>query len=146
MSHSRLSYEDFAKLAPTVHASMLAIGQAETDAGLDKRLLELLKLRVSQINGCAFCLQYHWQIARELEMDEEKLDMLPVWREASVFSEKEKAALAWAETLTRISPELSTDDAYANVSRHFTAHDLLYLTVAISNINQWNRIAVAFRF
>jgi AhpD family alkylhydroperoxidase len=146
MSKPRLSYEDFTKRATAVHSSLLEIGKAETDSGIDKRLLELLKLRVSQINGCAFCLQYHWHIARELEMDEEKLDLLPVWREAGVFSEKEKAALAWAESLTRLSPERSTDEAYAKVSKHFTAHDLLYLTVAISNINQWNRIAVAFRF
>ncbi len=101
---------------------------------------------MSQINGCAFCLQLHLDIARKLGIAAEKLDLVAVWREAGVFSTREMAALAWAEALTALSPEASSGQAYEAVRREFSEAEALFLTVAIGTINQWNRIAIGLGF
>jgi AhpD family alkylhydroperoxidase len=143
---SPMTYETFAKTAAASHAALIALGKSVDESGLEKPLTELVKLRASQINGCAFCLQYHLDRARALGIAAEKLDLLAAWREAGVFSAREAAALAWTETLTRMTDEAGTDEAYDALRCQFTENEALFLTVAVSTINQWNRIGVALRF
>src|SRR3569833_1388408 len=100
MSHARSEYEDFKRVAPDAYDIVLALGQLAAKAGLDKELLELVKLRASQINGCAFCLQHHILLSERIGVPVDKLNLVAVWREAPVFSARERAALAWAEALT----------------------------------------------
>jgi AhpD family alkylhydroperoxidase len=144
--NSRVSYEAFAKLAAPARAALTALGKTVDDSGLDKGLGEIIKLRASQINGCAFCVQYHLNVARKLGVAAEKLDLVAVWREAGIFSPREMAALAWTEALTEMTPEVTSDSAYAALLEHFDASEAVFLTIAIGTINQWNRIAVALRF
>ena len=146
-SHAaRLTFQGFAKAAPGSYAALIALGKSVDESGLDKTLTELVKLRASQINGCAFCLQYHIDVARKLGVAPEKLDLIAAWREAGVFTPREMAALAWTETLTDMTPEATSNDAYAALLKHFTETEAIFLTVAIGTVNQWNRIAVALRF
>jgi AhpD family alkylhydroperoxidase len=144
MTEPRLSYEAFAKTA--AHAALIALGKSVDESGLDKALTELVKLRVSQINGCAFCVQFHLNIARKLGVAPEKLDLVAAWREAGVFSSRELAALEWAEILTGIAARTPSDADYAAVRAAFSESEVMFLTVTIGTINQWNRIAVALRF
>jgi AhpD family alkylhydroperoxidase len=144
--HIRMTYEDFAKTAAGSHAALLALGRSVDETGLEKELTELVKLRASQINGCAFCLQHHLNIARKLGIAGIKLDLVAAWREAGVFTPREMAALAWTEALTGMTEEVLSDAAYAALLRHFTPTEAVFLTIAIGTINQWNRIAVALRF
>ncbi|NNN04978.1 MAG: carboxymuconolactone decarboxylase family protein [Elusimicrobia bacterium] len=145
-SRGRIRYEEFAKNAPAAHSALLALGKAVDDSGLEKQLTELVKLRASQINGCAFCLQYHLDLARKAGVDERKLGLLSAWRDASLFTPRETAALSWAEALTRIRPESASDTEYATLREQFSENEAIFLTVAIGTINQWNRIAVSLRF
>ncbi|MDX2205526.1 MAG: carboxymuconolactone decarboxylase family protein [Hyphomicrobiaceae bacterium] len=142
----RVSYEDFGRRAANVRAAMAALGAAVDASGLDKGLTELVKLRASQINGCAFCIQYHLSVMRKLGVPAAKIDLLPAWREAGIYSPREKAALAWTETLTAMGPESAPDAIHAQVLEQFSPEEALFLTVAIGTINQWNRIAVGLRF
>jgi AhpD family alkylhydroperoxidase len=147
MSHQvRQTQTEFYKLATAAVTGITAIGQAVEAAGLEKDLLELLKLRASQINGCAFCVQYHINALRKLGVAQEKLDLVAVWREAGIFSARELAALEWTETLTHVSSREVTDEIYAAVSAQFPPAELAHLTVAVGQINLWNRIGVALRF
>jgi AhpD family alkylhydroperoxidase len=145
-SESRLTFEDFIKIAPGAQAALLALGKVVEDSGFDKSLTELVKLRASQINGCAFCVQYHLGVARKLGVAEEKLGLIAAWKESGIFSDKECAALSWAESLTEISRDGASDDDYAAVRKQFSESEVVFLTVAIGTINSWNRIAVAFGF
>ncbi|MFG1215164.1 carboxymuconolactone decarboxylase family protein [Xanthobacter flavus] len=140
----RLSYEAFAKTA--AYAALLALGKSVDESGLEKPLTEIAKLRASQINGCAFCIQYHLTVARRLAVPPEKLDLIAAWREAGVFTPRELAALAWTEALTVTSGGPPSDADYAGLLAVFSAEEAMHLTVAIGTINQWNRIAVALRF
>src|SRR5215468_6680244 len=146
MSHVRIAYETFEKTAPAAKAALLALGKAADESGLDKALIELVKLRVSQINNCAFCLQIHLNVSRRLGMPQEKLDLVATWHEAGIFSERECAALAWAEVLTRLDGRSVSDDAYETARHHFNEAELIALSVAVANINAWNRLGAAFRF
>ena len=146
MSGPRLTYAAFEKAAPAAKAALLAMGKAVEDSGLDKSLVELVKLRVSQINNCAFCLQIHLNTARRLGMPAEKLDLVATWREAGVFSEKECAALSWAEALADLAGRSVTDEDYAAVAKHFSEEEVVFLSVSIANINAWNRLGAGFRF
>ena len=146
MSHARLSYDTFQKAAPAAQAALLAMGKSTEESGLDKTIVELAKLRVSQINNCAFCLQIHLNVSRRLGLPPEKLDLVATWHEAGIFSDRECAALAWAETLTRLDGRSVPDDAYESVRRHFSENEVIALSVAIANINAWNRLGAAFRF
>lgn len=143
---SRVTYEAFGKLAPAAHAALLALGRSVDDAGVDKALTELLKIRASQINGCAFCLQHHLNIARRLGVPPAKLDLVATWHDAGIFSDAECAALAWTERLTGVARHGAPDADYAALQRHFTESEIVFLTVAIGTINNWNRIGVALRF
>lgn len=133
-------------LAPATLTAMLQVEASIRQSGLESSLLELVKLRASQINGCAFCIQYHLTLARKLGVPQAKIDLLPAWREAGLYTPREMAALAWTETLTLMTPDCAPDDIYAQVLAHFTADEAVFLTAAIGAINQWNRIAVALRF
>ncbi|VIO75373.1 Alkyl hydroperoxide reductase AhpD [Bradyrhizobium ivorense] len=145
MSHARKEYIDFEKLAPDVFAAVRALGQFAAKAGLDKQLLELVKLRASQINGCAFCVQYHILQGESLGVPTDKLNLVVVWREAPQFSARERAALAWTEALTTL-PNGVSDEIYAEVSAQFSEQELTYLTSAIASINVWNRFGAAYRW
>jgi AhpD family alkylhydroperoxidase len=146
MSTVRIAYETFQKTAPAAQAGLLALGKAADESGLDKTLIELAKLRVSQINNCAFCLQIHLNVSRRLGVPQEKLDLVATWHDAGIFSAKEQAALAWAETLTRLAGHSVPDEAYEGARRHFSESELVFLSTAIAAINAWNRLGAAFRF
>ncbi|MDP1881664.1 MAG: carboxymuconolactone decarboxylase family protein [Bradyrhizobium sp.] len=145
MSQARSEYENFKALAPDVFDVVLALGQAAAKAGLDKQLLELIKLRASQINGCAFCVQFHILQGERLGMSADKLNLVVVWREAPLFSPRERAALAWTEALTLLSGGVS-DEVYAQASAEFSEKELTYLTSAIASINVWNRFGASYRW
>ncbi len=112
---------------------------------LDHGLLELVKLRCSQINGCAFCVDMHARDARKAGESPRRLDAVAVWRESPLFNHKERAALAWAEAVTLVSVDRVPDDVYQWVSQHFDGKELVDLTFAVIAINSWNRLAIAFR-
>ena len=145
MSQARSEYENLKVLAPDVFDAVLALGQHAAKAGLDKQLLELVKLRASQINGCAFCVQFHILQGERLGMPADKLNLVVVWREAPLFSPRERAALAWTEALTLLAGGVS-DDVYAQASAEFSEQELTYLTSAIASINVWNRFGAGYRW
>jgi AhpD family alkylhydroperoxidase len=145
MSHARSEYEDFKRIAPDVYDLVLALGQLAAKAGLDKQLLELVKLRSSQINGCAFCVQHHVLLSERLGIPVDKLHLVAVWREAPIFSPRERAALAWTEALTLL-PDGFGDEVYAQAQSEFSETELTYLTSAIASINVWNRFGAAYRW
>ncbi|TGN89841.1 carboxymuconolactone decarboxylase family protein [Bradyrhizobium yuanmingense] len=145
MAHARSEYEDFKRIAPDAFDLVLALGQLAAKAGLDKQLLELVKLRASQINGCAFCVQHHVLLSERIGVSLDKLHLLAVWREAPIFSPRERAALAWAEALTCL-PDGVSEEVYAEASREFSETELTYLTSAVASINVWNRFGAAFRW
>lgn len=141
-----MDYQTFSTLAPAARAALIDMGKAVEASGLDKGLLELIKLRASQINGCAFCLDLHLDWARQAGVSQRRIDLLPVWHEADVYSAAERAALAWTEALTHIEEGGPAAPDAADLSRHFSESEVLFLTVAIANINAWNRIAGPLRF
>jgi AhpD family alkylhydroperoxidase len=145
MSHARSEYSDFQKLAPDACSIVRELSEVAAKAGIDKQLLELVKLRASQINGCAFCVQFHILQAESLGITVDKLNLVVVWREAPQFSSRERAALAWTEALTNLTEGVS-DDVYAQASAEFSEKELTYLTSAIAAINVWNRYGVAYRW
>src|SRR6266852_6723520 len=145
MSHARKEYKDFMALAPDAYDAVLALGKIAAAAGIDKQLLELIKLRASQINGCAFCVQYHILLGESLGVSADKLNLVVVWREAPIFSPRERAALAWTEALTLLTQGVS-DEVYAQVVAEFSEQELAYLTSAVASINVWNRLGVAYRW
>lgn len=141
----RLAYPDFARLAPGVHAALMMLGQAVDASGLDKTLTELVKLRISQINGCAFCVKFHLDVATRAGVPREKLDLLAAWRDADVFSLRETRALAWAEQLGDLTRPGSAD-VHARLSEAFTQVEVIMLTSAIAGIHAWNRLGAGLRF
>jgi AhpD family alkylhydroperoxidase len=142
----RIERQTIYQLQSAIPTSLRALSEAPVKAGLDKKLLELVKLRASQLNGCAFCLNMHNVEARQLGEDQLRLDLVAAWREAPCFSERERAALAWTEALTLLSPDHVPDEVYAMAKAAFSNEELVNLTAAVVAINGWNRIAVAFRF
>jgi AhpD family alkylhydroperoxidase len=144
--HSRSDYSDFERAAPAVVAALRQLSKAVDDSGLDKQLTELLKLRASQLNGCAFCLQFHLNLARKLGLTSVKIDLVATWREAGVFSTRERAALAWTEALTLMAQQPVADAAYAALQAEFSDPEIAFLTTAVAAINAWNRIAGALQF
>src|SRR5271170_1182165 len=143
---ARMEFIGFSTLVPGVRTALSALSKAVDDSGLEKTLTELIKIRASQMNGCAFCLQYHLNAARKARMLQTKLDLVAVWRDAGVFSSREMAALAWTEELTNVTPAGVTDGCYQLAAKEFDESELAFLTAAIASINAWNRIAMAFRF
>jgi AhpD family alkylhydroperoxidase len=145
MSHARSEYRDFEALAPDAFEIVSALGRAASKFGIDKQLLELIKLRASQINGCAFCVQFHILQSERLGVPADKLNLVVVWREAPLFSARERAALAWTEALTLLGEGVS-DEVYAQARAEFSEQELAYLSSAIASINVWNRLGVAYRW
>lgn len=139
----RLNYID------TAPGAMRAMYGLETylrkSSGLEPLLLELVRLRASLINGCAYCIDLHTKEARALGETEQRLYTLSVWRETPFYTERERAALLWTEHVTRISEEHVPDSVYQQASQHFRAEELVDLTLAVVTINGWNRLAIAFR-
>jgi len=131
--------------APKVLQAMLALTKVAEDSGLEHGLLELVKIRASQINGCAFCIHMHTRDARKAGETEQRLYLLSAWRESPYYTERERAALAWTEALTLISQTNAPDDVYEQVKAQFTDEELVNLTLAITTINAWNRFSVGFR-
>ena len=132
------------KSAPDGMKAMLAVEASIKSSGLEHSLLELVKLRASQINGCAFCIDMHTKDARAAGETEQRIYALNAWRETPFFTERERAALAWAEAVTHISGGVS-DDLYAEARQQFSEKELVDLTWAVAAINAWNRVAISFR-
>jgi AhpD family alkylhydroperoxidase len=124
---------------------MLALQQVVNRCGLELSLMELVKLRASQINGCAFCIDMHYRDAKKSGETDERLYLLNAWREGGVYSSREQAALAWTEALTRLSNGPVSDGVFAEASAEFSEAELLNLTLLIVAINGWNRFNVGFR-
>jgi AhpD family alkylhydroperoxidase len=140
--HARI---DAKRINPDAYKAMRGL-QAYVDAsGLDRHLQELVKIRASQINGCAFCLHMHLRDARKAGESQERLDLVSAWREAPVFSARERAALAWTEAVTLLADSHVPDDVYAAARAEFSEPELVDLTMAVVAINGWNRLMVAFR-
>mgnify|MGYP001045425474 CR=1 FL=1 len=146
----RMDYAEFADTAGGVSAALQALSKAVDASGLEKPLTELIKLRASQINGCAFCVQFHLNLARKLGVASAKLDLVAVWRDTpAVFTLRERAALAWTEALTTLARAVDhgvENHEYDAVRQHFSKTEVAFLTAAIANIQAWNRIAIAMRF
>jgi len=136
---------DFQKAAPEAVRQLTQIGELIRKSGLDERLLALVDLRASQINGCAFCLVLHTLQAEEFGEDSKRLASVAGWREAQWFSERERAALEWTEHLTLIADHRPSDELLARMREQFDDRELTYLTLAITTINSYNRFNVAFR-
>jgi len=130
---------------PEAYQAMRTLSTYSKNSGLGPTLIELINMRVSQVNGCAFCLNMHYADARKYGENEARLNMLPAWREAPLYTERERAALAWAEALTHIGPEAAPDELYAEVRRHFSEEEMVKLSLAIAVINSWNRLMIGFR-
>ena len=145
MSKARSEYTDFQSLAPDAFSAVRALSAIAVKAGLDEQLIELIKIRASQINGCAFCLQYHILQSEALGMPEDKINLVAVWRETPQFSPRERAALAWTEALT-VLPNGVSDELFALASAEFSEKELMYLTSAVAAINTWNRFGAAYRW
>jgi AhpD family alkylhydroperoxidase len=142
----RIDAPTFYKQQPVIRQSLRALSEAAVASGLEKTLLELVKIRASQLNGCAYCVAMHSREARELGERQERLDLVAVWREAPCFTPREEAALEWTEALTLIAQDHVPDAVYAAVTPHFTDAELVNLTGAVIAINGWNRIAGTFRW
>lgn len=136
---------DYAKAAPKVAAAMRGLEECVHHAGLDEGLIELVKLRASLINGCAYCADMHTKIARARGETEQRLYAASLWRETPFYSDRERAALAWTEAITLVSLDHVPDDVYEHARQQFTEKELVDLTLAIVAINGWNRLAIAFR-
>ena len=136
---------DFYKASPDAIKAMLALSASVAKLGLEPALLELVKLRASQINGCAFCIDMHATDARKGGETERRLYAVSAWRETPFFTPRERAALAWTEAITQISTVGAPDATYEALSAQFTDKERMDLTLAIAAINGWNRLAIAFR-
>ena len=132
-------------VAPELVQPWLDFGKSVLAAGLEPSLMELVKIRASQINGCAFCLHMHTAAARKAGETEERLYLLDAWRESPLYSDRERAALAWTEALTRVAETRAPDEDYQALADHFTEQERVTLTLLIVAINGWNRIQVGFR-
>lgn len=127
------------------YQAMLRLEEYVEHSGLEFSLLRLVQTRASQINGCSFCLDMHTKDARAEGENEQRLYLLAAWQEASCYSERERAALAWTEAVTLVAEDHVPDEVYERVCTHFTEEELVNLTLAITTINAWNRLNIAFR-
>jgi AhpD family alkylhydroperoxidase len=134
-----------AKLSPLGYKAMLDLEKYLGSCGLEQPLLHLLRLRVSQINGCAFCIDMHWKDLRALGESEQRCYALDAWRESPFYSDRERAALAWAEAVTLVSTTHVPDALYEEARRQFSEKEISDLTLTAAAINAWNRIAISSR-
>ena len=136
---------EYAKAAAGANTAMYAVEEYVRDCGLERGLLELVKLRASQINGCAYCVDMHTKDARANGETEQRLYAVAVWREAPFFTARERAALAWTEAVTLVSREQVPDNVFEIARKEFSDKELVDLTMAVIAINGWNRLAISFR-
>jgi AhpD family alkylhydroperoxidase len=136
---------DWKTIAPDGYKALSGLEHYVHHCGLEPSLLELVKTRASQINGCAYCLDMHTQDARTMGETEQRLYALSAWEETPFFTERERAALAWTEAVTRVADSRVPDAVFESVRRHFSEKELVDLTLAIVAINGWNRLAISFR-
>jgi AhpD family alkylhydroperoxidase len=136
---------DYVKSAPAGYKAMADLNRYVEHCGLEPLLLELVKMRASQINGCAYCIDMHSKDARALGESEQRLYGLSAWQETPFYTERERAALLWTEELTLLSQTHASDAVYEEVRQHFSDEEMVNLTLAIITINGWNRLAVGFR-
>jgi AhpD family alkylhydroperoxidase len=143
----RISRTQVYKNQPAIVQHLVGLAKAAEDSGLEKSLIHLMKIRASQLNGCAFCQHMHAAEARKDGEQQQRLDVLPAWHEVtSAFSAHEQAALRWTEALTLVAGNGVSDEDYAAVRSVYSEQEILNLTALIVTINSWNRIAVAFHF
>ncbi len=135
----------YSKVSPGGFQALLGLEKYLRGCGLEERLLNLIKLRVSQINGCAYCLDMHWKDLRALGEQEQRLYSLDAWAESPYYSDRERAALAWTEAVTRVAETHVPDEVYVNARKHFSEKELADLTIAVAAINSWNRLLIAGR-
>jgi AhpD family alkylhydroperoxidase len=136
---------DFVKETPGAYKAMAGLETYLSECGLEHSLLHLVKLRTSQMNGCAFCIDMHWKDLRAAGESEQRLYSLDAWREGPFYTDRERAALEWAEAVTRVADGHVPDAIYERVRTHFSATELSNLTVAVATINAWNRLAISSR-
>jgi len=136
---------NYFQTAPETVNALLALEKQVTSSGLEQSVIELVKIRASQINGCAYCIHMHTQDARKHGETEQRLYLLNAWREAPVYTERERAALAWTEAVTLISQTHAPDDVYEQVRAQFSEAETVNLTMLVATINAWNRLAISFR-
>jgi AhpD family alkylhydroperoxidase len=136
---------DFHTVSPRALQAMLGLQNYVNNSGLEYSLLELVKMRASQINGCAYCLDMHTKDALAAGETAQRLFLLDAWRETSLYSERERAALEWTESLTRVSEDHVPDDVFALARAHFSEEELVNLSLAVVAINGWNRLMIGFR-
>ena len=133
------------KLAPGIMKAMIELEKTVAASGLEYSLYELVRIRASQINGCAYCIHMHTLDARRAGETEERIYLVSAWRESPLFTPRERAALAWAESLTLVARTGAPDEDFEALRGHFTQEEIVALSMAINTINLWNRIAVGFR-
>ena len=133
------------QVAPDIINALRTLEAQVQGSGLEQSLIELVKIRASQINGCAFCINMHTQDARKQGETEQRLYLLNAWQESPVYTDRERAALAWTEAVTLVSETRVPDEVYAEVRRQFSEVETVNLTMLVATINAWNRIAISFR-
>jgi AhpD family alkylhydroperoxidase len=133
------------KIAPDAVKPLFAMEESVQASGLERSLIELVKIRASQINGCAYCIHMHTADARAHGESEQRIYLLDAWRESPLYSERERAALAWTEAVTLVSQTHVPDDVYDLLKASFSEEEVVKLTMLVATINAWNRIAISFR-
>jgi len=136
---------DYAKVAPGAYRAMAGLEHYLRESGLEESLLHLMKLRASQINGCAYCLDMHWKDLKAIGEPDHRLYELNAWEESPFYSERERAALAWTEAVTKVAETHVPDELYEKTRKHFDEKELADLTLAVAAINAWNRLAISSR-
>jgi AhpD family alkylhydroperoxidase len=136
---------DFAKVNPDAAKAMYALEAYVKNSSLEPSLIDLIKVRASQLNGCAFCIDMHTKEARSKGEDEQRLYLLDAWREAPFYNDRERAALEWTESLTLISSDHVPNEVFELVRQHFSEAELVDLSMAVVAINGWNRLSIGFR-
>jgi AhpD family alkylhydroperoxidase len=136
---------DYAKVAPGAYRAMAGLEHYLHESGLEENLLHLIKLRASQINGCAYCLDMHWKDLKSIGETDQRLYELNAWEEGPFYSDRERAALAWTEAVTHVADSHVPDEIYERVRQHFSEKEMADLTLAVATINAWNRLAISAR-
>ena len=136
---------DYTKVAPGAYRAMAGLERYLHECGLEESLIHLIKLRASQINGCAYCLDMHWKDLKSIGESDQRLYELNAWEESPFYTDRERAALAWTEAVTRIADSRVPDNVYEQVRKHFSETEIANLTLAIATINAWNRLAISAR-
>ena len=136
---------NYGSVAPDAIRALIHVNDYISDSSISPRLRYLAEVRTSQINGCGYCIQVHWRQALDAGENEARLDALEDWRDSNLFTERERAALAWVEDVTRIAESRAPDASYAALHEHFNDREIVDLTFIVMSMNAWNRLAISFR-